>query len=295
MRKLLYFAVILPLVFISCDNKDKNVDVTSVVLNQTFATLLIEDTLMLTATVLPSDATNKNVSWSSDNTIVATVNNNGGVTAIFFGFATITVTTDNHKTAVCTIIVNSGDIFLGDASFVTDSTWTISNGTITQTWSDAVQTANCSNKTTFNGGIIDGNVENWVFNIDCRSNPGQKGDLFSWRAVAEHQDLLCPNGWRVPTRQDFRDLDIAFGGDGVLQINETHRDKYLNVWGGNYGGFCHWEGTLRYQGMAGYYWSQSEFNTFSGINMSFNINGHVSVQAAIAKSGGYTLRCVRNK
>jgi len=52
------------------------------------------------------------------------------------------------------------------------------------------------------------------FLIDCRSNPGQKGDLFSWRAVSELKDVLCPYPWRVPTVQDFIDLDIALGGTG---------------------------------------------------------------------------------
>lgn len=66
----------------------------------------IGNTLTLKATVLPNDATDKSVTWSSDNEKVATVNTNGKVTAIGNGTATITVTTNNQgKTASCVITV----------------------------------------------------------------------------------------------------------------------------------------------------------------------------------------------
>lgn len=66
----------------------------------------IGNTLTLQATVLPADATNKSVSWSSSYEAVATVDENGKVTTIGNGTATITVTTtDQGKTASCTITV----------------------------------------------------------------------------------------------------------------------------------------------------------------------------------------------
>ena len=66
----------------------------------------IGTTLNLKATVLPADATDKSVEWSSDEESVATVDQNGTVKAIGNGTATITVTTkDLGKTANCTITV----------------------------------------------------------------------------------------------------------------------------------------------------------------------------------------------
>ena len=60
----------------------------------------------LTATVMPVDADNKNVIWSSSNTAVATVSNTGVVTAHTGGTATITATTVvGNKTATCTVTV----------------------------------------------------------------------------------------------------------------------------------------------------------------------------------------------
>ena len=62
----------------------------------------------LTATITPSNATNKNVTWSSNNTTVATVDNSGTVTAVGAGTAQITVTTeDGNKTATCAVTVTA--------------------------------------------------------------------------------------------------------------------------------------------------------------------------------------------
>lgn len=83
------------------------VPVESVTLNKEDYTFnSIGNTIYLTATVLPSDATNKEIDWSSDNEVVATVNQYGKVTANGNGTATITVITkDQGKTATCVITV----------------------------------------------------------------------------------------------------------------------------------------------------------------------------------------------
>ncbi len=62
----------------------------SVTLNQTSASLKVGESVSLTATVLPADATDKTITWSSSNTAVATVDANGKVTAVALGNATIT-------------------------------------------------------------------------------------------------------------------------------------------------------------------------------------------------------------
>lgn len=63
-------------------------------------------TVELVATVLPAEANNKNVTWFSSDTNVATVDENGKVTAVGNGTAIITVTTeDGAKTASCTVTV----------------------------------------------------------------------------------------------------------------------------------------------------------------------------------------------
>ena len=83
------------------------VRVTGVSLNNNTLTLNVGDTSTLTATVTPSNATNKAVTWSTNNSAVASVNN-GVITAISNGTAIITVTAiDGNYSANCTVTVNT--------------------------------------------------------------------------------------------------------------------------------------------------------------------------------------------
>ena len=85
--------------------KPASVPVTGVTLDKTTLELFTGGSATLTATVQPDDATNKNVTWQSDNANVATVQN-GTVNAVGAGEATITVTTeDGCKTATCIVTV----------------------------------------------------------------------------------------------------------------------------------------------------------------------------------------------
>lgn len=92
---------------------------TGVKLNASTTTLKVGNTTTLTATVSPSNATNKNVTWSSSNTSVATVSSGGVVTAKAAGTVTITCkTVDGGYTATCTVRVvnpvNLGDDFYAE-------------------------------------------------------------------------------------------------------------------------------------------------------------------------------------
>lgn len=81
-----------------------SVAVQSVALDQSDVTINRKNTLQLTATVAPQNATNKKVTWTSSNPDVATVDAAGKVTGIGAGTATITATA-NQKTAECQVSV----------------------------------------------------------------------------------------------------------------------------------------------------------------------------------------------
>ena len=88
------------------------VPVTSVSLNSEYEELHVGDTFQLEATINPSDATDKSVTWTFANYAgydsVITLSDNGLVTAIGVGMVSVTVTTvDGGKTAECIIEVVS--------------------------------------------------------------------------------------------------------------------------------------------------------------------------------------------
>ena len=107
----LLFIILLPVLF-SCSGKEQEpqvIHVESVSLNQTSASLTIGGTLQLKASVSPSTATNKKISWSSTQPSVASVSPDGLVTALSEGTATITASADGKK-GECTVSVSKGYI-----------------------------------------------------------------------------------------------------------------------------------------------------------------------------------------
>lgn len=119
-------------------NETDPVPVTGVSLNKTSMELEAGESEQLTATVAPADATNKSVTWTSNNDSVATVDANGNVNAVSAGAATITVTTaDGGKTATCTVTVTKptdpdpGDSGSGSPSYAVDTDADTDHGTVT--------------------------------------------------------------------------------------------------------------------------------------------------------------------
>ncbi len=103
--------------------------VTGVSLDRTTAEIYVNQTLTLATTIAPADADNRRVTWASDNSSVASVDDYGTVTALTNGEATITVSTvDGAKTASCKITVTSasGEVLMGDV-ITADTTGIITN------------------------------------------------------------------------------------------------------------------------------------------------------------------------
>ena len=88
--------------------KNSVIPVTGVTLNKTALSLVTGTSESLVATISPSNATNKDVEWTSSNTNVATVDTTGKVTGVSAGSATITVKTkDGSKVATCNVTVKN--------------------------------------------------------------------------------------------------------------------------------------------------------------------------------------------
>ena len=86
-----------------------NIPVSGIKLNQTSVSLEAMETFQITATITPTNAANKGIVWASSNEAVASVDENGLVTAKSKGTATITATAadGNGATASCTVTVTN--------------------------------------------------------------------------------------------------------------------------------------------------------------------------------------------
>lgn len=182
------------------------VNVTGVTLSESSKTLKVGESFTLTPTVAPADATDKTYSWSSSDESVATISNDGVVSAIKAGTTTITVTTtDGSKTATCAVtVVNPAN--LEEA---------VENKTI--------------RRTLMNGGklfvlAIDGQNKPFIYKI----NP----ETSAVEAVIPTTGCTTPNDKTLACGITTLSLsDIAFTNDNVLVgINAEHM-KYNSSFG----------------------------------------------------------------
>lgn len=198
--------------FASCggDDTTPTVKVTSITLNQTTATLAPEGTLQLnTTSILPSDAADKTVTWSSNPTSVATVDSEGLVTVLSTAAngdtATITATANDGSgvTASCTISV-----------IVVPSEGVLIDGVIWAKYNvDAVGSFAAAPEATgkfyqWNRNVAwaaTGTVTDW----DTTTPPGE-----TWAAANDP----CPAGWRVPTESEQETLLVS---DRVDRLQTT--------------------------------------------------------------------------
>lgn len=175
----------------SCVINVRGVDATSISLNINEAELAEGETLQLMATVLPDNATIKDVTWVSNDENVATVSAEGLVTALAAGTATITATTvdGSNLTANCAItVVDAPSVIMGDA-----------NGDGTVNVSDYVYVANY---------ILEQNPEPFVFaaaDVDGNSEINVSDLVLVANIALTYED---PNTLNAPAPKATLNADI---------------------------------------------------------------------------------------
>ena len=308
------------------------ISVESVTLNQAVARLIIgENIFALTATVLPEDAVNQNITWTSSDEAIATVED-GVVTTISSGTAIITVTTeDGGKTATSTVTVFTaqgcnfntpgwGENGLGTITWGSTTNTDIDYGATTilgtggrptQVWSDAVFATACAKGNTTSGNEFNGGSTG-NFNADCRQTrhtfeagraTAITGDLFSWCAVMRFADQLCPYPWRVPTMEDFGNLHQNLGFElpnPGIQVQHFNFGDFLPTVGtvavpqrGGRWNAVRLIGNATSLTNAGTnYWASTETNASNARHIMVN-STIVIPQASSNKNLGYAVRCVR--
>jgi len=255
---------------IAFDVPPTTISVSGITLNKTSAKMTIGDTLALTATVSPSNATNKNVTWSSSNSNIASVSSTGVVTAKAVGTTTITAkTVDGNKTATCTVTVKTDEISVTNVTLNKTSailsigetetliatitpadatnkavTWSSSNTSVATVSSAGVVTAKAVGTATITAKTADGNktatctvtVKTATPLLEVEKVYGQKGKTVDVAINFKNNPGVALVGFNVNYNKDVMTLKSAELGDiftGELDCNIESIPFVFNVYSGS--------------------------------------------------------------
>lgn len=252
----------------------KDIPVTSIELDKNTLSLVVGDEATLKATVKPEDTTFKTVTWTSSNTSIATVDENGKVVAVAQGTSTVTASCGDKKASCEIVVINK------------------------KTMANPVDL-----------GIIitrDNGSKYIIYWADCNvgaSCPEEYGDYYKWGATPERLSVPTEieekyrtekktildleddaayvyygSDWRMPTSQEFDALwanttvkwTSKNGINGLeVQSKVNNNSIFLPAAGRVYG-------ERAYEGEQGFYWSSS-------LNQSYNLYARYG---SISSSGG---------
>jgi hypothetical protein len=210
MKKIFYLFTITALlmaVFTTC-----NKGVTEVKLNETSLTLEVGEFRMLVTTVLPKDAENKEVAWTSSNFAVATVAPTGVIRALSEGVATITATTiDGNFKANCHVQV----IAPTPERLLTQSNgWILTAGIVDPPFDG-------SNNDLFDGFLYDCELDDIIYFKLNKTQILQYGEeLCDWQT--DEEEIL--GNWSLSNNESLSYYFLDFGDPvnaTILTLNAT--------------------------------------------------------------------------
>lgn len=298
--------------------------VTSIALSQTFLVLELDEFVRLTATVLPDNAANKAVTWSSSNENVATVRS-GRVDAYDFGDAVITCEAADGSGVVATCMVlivedkNSygeldGHIYV-DLGLPSGTLWATCNigASSPEEYGDYFAWGETegykSGKSNF-----DWSTYKWCNGSDTTMTKYCINSTYGYNGFTDNKTELDPeddaayvnwgSGWRMPTKTQLQELfNSAHTTTEWTTMNGVNGSKIMSKTNGNClflpaAGF--WDGTsLLSEGLYGDYWSRMQI--FSEYSTPIPTRAWRQTACSNVQSGeshrscGITVRPVRNQ
>ena len=243
---------------------------TGITLNRNTTRIFIGESETLTATVLPTNAFNQNVTWWNSNPEVATIDNWGNtanITAVSEGTTTIIATTYcGGFEAIATVRVDEGVLIDGIR-------WATRNVDASGTFAATPESA--------------GQFYQWNrLTPDWTSGwTGGGINVTSWATLSDP----CPTGWRVPTTTELQSLYDA----GSVWITQNGVNGRLfgiapnQIFLPNAGHRNTW-GTM--STTSSRYWSAIGSGTTAGC-LSFSNTGSISISSA-GRAFGASIRCV---
>ena len=219
---------------------DTTVAVTGVTLDKETEEIEVGETLALIATVAPTNATNKNVTWTTSDDTVATVVD-GVVTGVAEGTAVVTVTTeDGNHTDTCEVTVTVPEITTVPVTGVTlnRNSGTIKEGETIQLVA-TITPANATNKNitwttsddtvaTVSGGVVTGVAEGTAV-VTVTTEDGQKIATATITVEAEEEVTIVPV---TSVSLNTNNVSLEVGGQYTLvaQINPTNATNKNVSW-----------------------------------------------------------------
>lgn len=245
------------------------VAVSSVSLNKTSVSLNVGGTTTLTATVSPSNATNKTITWSTSNSSIATVSN-GKITAKAKGTATITAKSNNGKTATCNVTINPNS-----------STGSVPSGVVTHSSYNITSTSRAKEVSphyTNAAGKRSAAAYNFIINqFSVETNPRYKVtngntwcNIFAWDVMYAMGLSSDFSNWI-----DKNQKPCASGSGSELNANATY--NWLATKGSSYG----WTSVSAYDAQ------QKANNGYPTIAVYYNKSGHGHVMVVRPETSTY--------
>jgi len=266
--------------------------VTGINLFPSSLTIQVGESETLTATVLPSNATKRDVTWSSNRPSVAKVDDNGKVTGVEAGEAIITVTTENGRSRNAAITVVPIPPHEG---VLINGVW----------WAER----NVSSPGTFvrypheSGMFFQWNrIKGW-----SAISPGLGIPIAEWEIDTEGGTAWyavndpCPEGWRVPTREETDRLLAAPPVNGVWVTNRNGTGVNGRLFGAYpnqiflpaAGRRSFDRGILERVNTWGSYWtSTAGFSDTQARDLEFN-STHSASGGSWRRTSGQSIRCVK--
>lgn len=220
------------------DKIDETIKVTSISLNAQTVSLAEGDSYTLTATVSPSNATDKSLTWSSSNSSVATVSN-GVVKAIAQGTATITVKAKDgsNVSASCLITVKKAETPVEPTNGVLRLWY---NGTYQEIPTNQVDSITFASEDSYNGHeYVDLGLPSGLKWATCNvgaNAPEEYGDFFAWGETETYNESTYKwymyNGTKRTITKYCTDSKNGPADDKI--ILEAEDDAAQKNWGGSW-------------------------------------------------------------
>lgn len=280
-------------VFNSCGNDEpeppkppQEIAVTGISLNKAVLTLAIGESETLVAIIAPDDATDKTVIWESNNPSIVTVDAEGNVTALAEGTVTI-IAKAGKKTAECVVTVIN-PLTHDEGVEINGVVWATRNVDVPGTFAEKSEDAGMFYLWNRKIGWSSSNpLVNSNGDTEWYNTPSQATE---WEKVNDP----CPQGWRVPTKDEFVTLGNSGSEwttvNGVVgrQFGATPNTIFLPAAGWRF----NVTGALSGVETWGSYWSSTAGNMPSAWFLHFTISSVSAGDYTLNRAYGMSVRCV---